>query len=79
MKTVNRQDGQDLKDLTYWLNARKICGNISKTEAALFKSGRKQAVSPIYSVLLHLLTIINHEEKILLIPFLFIDGAIYVN
>lgn len=34
---------QDLKNLTYWLNATKICLRISKAEVTLFRSARKRA------------------------------------
>ena len=47
VKTVNKQNNQDFESLTYWLNARKVYLNISKTEVVLLKSGRKQAVGPI--------------------------------
>ena len=39
---MNKQIGHDLKYLSYWLNANKICLNVSKTEVVLFKSMRKQ-------------------------------------
>ena len=38
---MNKQVNQDLKNLTNWLNANKICLNVSKTEFVLFKSSRK--------------------------------------
>ena len=38
---MNKQVNQDLKNLTNWLNANKICLNISKTEVVLFKPSRK--------------------------------------
>ena len=37
---MNKQVNQDLKNLTNWLNANKICLNISKTEVVLFKPSR---------------------------------------
>ena len=42
IKKINKQVGHDLKYLSYWLNANKICLNVSKTEVVLFKSVRKQ-------------------------------------
>ena len=42
IKKINKQVGHDLKYLSYWLNANKICLNVSKTEVVLFKSIRKQ-------------------------------------
>ena len=39
---INKQVGHDLKCLSYWLNANKICFNVSKTQVVLFKSIRKQ-------------------------------------
>ena len=42
IKKINKQVGHDLKYVSYWLNANKICLNVSKTEAVLFKSVRKQ-------------------------------------
>ena len=42
IKKINKQVGHDLKYVSYWLNANKICLNVSKTEAVLFKSIRKQ-------------------------------------
>ena len=38
----NKQVDQDLKYLSYWLNANKMCLNVSITEVVLFKSLRKQ-------------------------------------
>ena len=43
IKKINKQVGHDLKYLSNWLNANKICLNFSKTEVVLFKSVRKQA------------------------------------
>ena len=43
IKNINKQVGHDLKYLSYWLNASKICLNVKKTEVVLFKSIRKQA------------------------------------
>ena len=42
IKKINNQVGHDLKYLSYWLNANKICLNVSKTEVVVFKSIRKQ-------------------------------------
>ena len=42
IKKINEQVGHDLKYLSNWLNANKICLNFSKTEVVLFKSVRKQ-------------------------------------
>ena len=47
VKRINKQLSQDLKNLTYWLNANKICLNISKTEVVLFKSSRKLTNVPL--------------------------------
>ena len=44
---MNKQVIQDLKNLTNWLNANKMCLIISKTEAALFKSSRKLTDVPL--------------------------------
>ena len=41
MKRVNKQVNQDLKNLTSWMNANKICLNVSKTEVVLLKPSRK--------------------------------------
>ena len=41
-KMIEKQVGHDLKYLSYWLNANKICLNFSKNEIVLFKSVRKQ-------------------------------------
>ena len=41
IKKINKPVGHDLKHLSYWLNANKICLNVSKTEVVLFKSVRK--------------------------------------
>ena len=41
MKRMNKQVNQDLKNLTNWLNANKICLNISKVNVVLFKSSKK--------------------------------------
>ena len=38
---MNKQVNQVLKNLANWLNANKICLNVSKTEVVLFKSSRK--------------------------------------
>ena len=42
IKKINKQVGHDLKYLSYWVNANKICLNVSKTEVVLLKSIRKQ-------------------------------------
>ena len=42
IKKINKQVGHDLRYLSFWLNAIKICLNVSKTEPVLFKSIRKQ-------------------------------------
>ena len=42
IKKINKQVGHDLKYLSNWLNANKICLNFSKTEVVFFKSERKQ-------------------------------------
>ena len=42
VKKIIKQVGHDLKYLSYWLKANKICYNFSKTEVVLFKSVRKQ-------------------------------------
>ena len=46
VKRMNKQVNQDLKNLTNWLNAKKICLNVSKTEV-LFKSSRKLTDVPL--------------------------------
>ena len=40
VKRMNKQVDQDLKNLRNWLNANKVCLNISKTEIVLFTSSR---------------------------------------
>ena len=47
VKRMNKQVNQDLKNLTNWLNANKICLNVSKTEVALFKLSRKLTDVPL--------------------------------
>ena len=47
VKRMNKQVNQDLKNLTNWLNANKICLNVSKTEVVLFKSSRKLTDVPL--------------------------------
>ena len=42
IKVINKQVNKDLKKLSNWLNANKICLNVSKTEVVLFKSAKKQ-------------------------------------
>ena len=39
--SINKQVHYDLKNLVHWLNANKICLNVSKTELVLFKSPKK--------------------------------------
>ena len=45
-KRMNKQVNQDLKNLTNWLNANKICLNVSK-KVVLFKSARKLTDIPL--------------------------------
>ena len=40
---MTKQVNQDLKNLKNWLNANKICLNVTKTEIVLLKSSRKLA------------------------------------
>ena len=47
VKRMNKKVNQDLKNLTNWLNANKICLNVSKTEVVLFKSSRKLTNVPL--------------------------------
>ena len=47
VKRMNKQVNQDLKNLTNWLNANKICLNVSKSEVVLFKSSRKLTDVPL--------------------------------
>ena len=42
IKVINKQVHKDLKTLSNWLNANKICLNVSKTELVLFRSVKKQ-------------------------------------
>ena len=44
---MNKQVNQDMKSLTNWLNANKICLNVSKTEDVLFKLSRKLTDVPL--------------------------------
>ena len=44
---MNKQVNQDLKNLTNWLDANKICLNVNKTEFALFRSSRKLTDVPL--------------------------------
>ena len=44
---MNKQVNQDLKNLTNWLDANKICLNVNKTEIALFRSSRKLTDVPL--------------------------------
>ena len=41
VERMNKQVKQDLKNLANWLNANKVCLNVSKTEVILFKLSRK--------------------------------------
>lgn len=41
-KLIHKQVNKDLKNLSNWLNANKICLNVSKTEIVLFKSATEQ-------------------------------------
>ena len=41
VKKLNKSINYDLKHLVNWLNANKICQNISKTELVLFKPRKK--------------------------------------
>ena len=36
IKKIKKEVGHDLKYLSYWLNANKICLNVSKAEVVLF-------------------------------------------
>ena len=47
VKRMNKQVNEELKNLTNWLNANKICLNVSKTGVALFKSSRKLTDVPL--------------------------------
>ena len=42
IRKINKQVVHDLKYISYWLNANKICLNFSKTEVVLSESVRKQ-------------------------------------
>ena len=42
IKVINKQVNKDLKTLSNWLNANKICLNVSKIELVLFRSAKKQ-------------------------------------
>ena len=42
IKVINKQVNKDFKTLSNWLNANKICLNVSKTELVLFRSAKKQ-------------------------------------
>ena len=46
-KSMNKQVNQDLKNVTNWLNANKICLNFIKIEVVLFKSPRKRTHVPL--------------------------------
>ena len=47
VKRMNKKVNQDLKNLTNWLNANKICLSVSKTAVVLFKSLRKLTDVPL--------------------------------
>ena len=51
MKRINKQVIQDLKNLTIWLNANKICPKNFKTKAVLFQSSRKHTDFPLKLIL----------------------------
>ena len=42
IKVINKPVNKDLKTLSNWLNANKICLNVSKTELILFRSAKNQ-------------------------------------
>ena len=42
IKKIKKLVGHELKYLPYWLNANKICLNVSKTEVILLRSIRNQ-------------------------------------
>ena len=44
---LNKYVNLDLKNLTYWLNAKRISLNVKKTELVIFKHQRKRLDSPI--------------------------------
>ena len=44
IKNINKQVIYDLKHLSFWLNANKICLKVGKTEVLLFKSIRKSLI-----------------------------------
>ena len=44
---MNKQVNQDLKNLTNWLNANRICLNFTKTEVVSFKLSRKLTDVPL--------------------------------
>ena len=41
IKVINKQVNKDLKTLSNWLNANKICLSVSKAELVLFRSAKK--------------------------------------
>ena len=45
---MNKQVNYDLKNLNKWVNANKVCLNVSKTEVVLFKSQTKQTDSDLH-------------------------------
>ena len=47
VKRMNKQVNQDLKNPADWLNANKICPNVTKTEVVIFKSSRKLTDVPL--------------------------------
>ena len=48
VKKMNKQVDYDLKNLSNWINGRKICLNISKTEVVLFNSLKKPTDSDLH-------------------------------
>ena len=45
---MNRKVNYNLKNLSNWFNANKICLNLSKTEVVLFKSQTQQTGSNLH-------------------------------
>ena len=41
IKVINKQVNKNLKTLSNWLNANKICLSVSKTDLVLFRSEKK--------------------------------------
>ena len=50
VKRMNKQVNQDLKNLANWLNANKICLNISKIEVVLFQTFKNRSIAKDYRV-----------------------------